>query len=409
MLSSYVTVSAGDWPYEISWILSCTPAATSAVAETFSGGAPWGVEISIPQETTCTLIMNDNYGDGWDGAQWQGFGQTFGMTHGSQSTKTFYVGTSITTFPPPAPSPPPSNSYRVKADVCPGSTSTFYGNQCAHMNGGFGAIRCCKGDGSCGGSVCTGSSTHSGASQLYPLTGISSASATFQETMDECSAQGMRLCTLSEVSACCSTGCNYDSSHVWTSTVCDNAGPYGPGILLPPPPSPSPPSWNVGVGNGAEDSAASVFENTALLVAVPIAVGLILGIIRVKLVARHRRSALLSNVGGGAQIQMFARAGNPNRVVINGGGGGGGGSCGLTTHFERNTTQHGAFAKVDDTPMGGCVAPTVTAVPMGLFGGGNAAPPPYGEPVVVNAVAVEADAVPSSNLVYGQTLHATRL
>eukprot|EP00964_Phaeocystis_antarctica_P032884 scaffold18638_cov66-Phaeocystis_antarctica.AAC.3 len=40
-----------------------------------------------------------------------------------------------------------------------------------------------------------------------------------------CTANGLRLCTVAELTSCCGTGCEYDSSLVWTSERCSPAVP----------------------------------------------------------------------------------------------------------------------------------------------------------------------------------------
>ena len=66
------------------------------------------------------------------------------------------------------------------------------------------AVRCCDGQGAC-------HSNHSGA--CFP------SSATHLEAEEACAAQGMRLCTLTELESkvCCGTGCGYDDFRVWSS------------------------------------------------------------------------------------------------------------------------------------------------------------------------------------------------
>ena len=138
---------------------------------------------------------------------------------------------------PPMPPMPPLPPYAIRAEVCPGTYGTMWGTSCGATSLQA-AVRCCNFDGSCGGSVCSSSSNPS---SIPPQTWISGSSATFEQAVAECWAHGMRLCNESEVSACCSTGCNYDAAYVWTSTACPPLSPSSPPRTPPPPPSPSPP------------------------------------------------------------------------------------------------------------------------------------------------------------------------
>lgn len=87
-------------------------------------------------------------------------------------------------------------------------------SQCTDQQHGRAAVRCCVTDAerTCGASVCK--------SEYRPLTRINPANATYYEAQNECAAHGMRLCGVHELSACCGTGCGYDSARAWTSTTC---------------------------------------------------------------------------------------------------------------------------------------------------------------------------------------------
>ena len=99
-----ITVSGGSWQSEVGWILSCTDGAT------LSGGNPFSGSVSTAGGGTCTLTMTDSFGDGWNGAQWVGIGQTLTMASGSGPFYvTFYVSASA--------------SGRRLSDVDPSSSS----------------------------------------------------------------------------------------------------------------------------------------------------------------------------------------------------------------------------------------------------------------------------------------------
>ena len=63
LVSSLVTVSGGQYPSEVAWTLSCNNNPISG------GGAPNSATLEVPPGT-CTLVMTDTYGDGWNGAWW---------------------------------------------------------------------------------------------------------------------------------------------------------------------------------------------------------------------------------------------------------------------------------------------------------------------------------------------------
>jgi len=89
-VSSAITCSEGGAPDEIGWSLSCGDDDT-----TLSGGAPYleEQELAVARGATCTLDMTDSFGDGWQDAEWTGFGQIFTMEKGLDTeTKTFVVG-----------------------------------------------------------------------------------------------------------------------------------------------------------------------------------------------------------------------------------------------------------------------------------------------------------------------------
>eukprot|EP00964_Phaeocystis_antarctica_P135652 scaffold100014_cov56-Phaeocystis_antarctica.AAC.1 len=96
-MSSAITCSAGSFPGEVGWSLSCSDGTT------LNGGAPYtsSSPLAVALGATCTV---DAFGNGWQGAEWAapGFGQSFSLASG-QGTKSFVVQ-----FQPTAPPSPPS-------------------------------------------------------------------------------------------------------------------------------------------------------------------------------------------------------------------------------------------------------------------------------------------------------------
>ena len=86
------------------------------------------------------------------------------------------------------------------------------------------AVRCCspRGAGVRCISVCGDDSTGAGAqpSRSAPKTCIEAFAATASQAHAECKAQGMRICRLEELSACCKSGCGLDVERVWTADSC---------------------------------------------------------------------------------------------------------------------------------------------------------------------------------------------
>ena len=95
--TSEIAVSPGSFPNEVSWTFAC-PSGSSA-----SGGAPFSGSLSATSGEKCTLTMADSFGDGWNGASWTGFEQSFMMFDGQSMVETFQ----IPAYPPPPPLPPP--------------------------------------------------------------------------------------------------------------------------------------------------------------------------------------------------------------------------------------------------------------------------------------------------------------
>ena len=62
------SVSAGSFPSEVSWELSCSINGRFRGA-TLTGGAPFEGSLQSSVGASCSLSMSDSYGDGWDGAE----------------------------------------------------------------------------------------------------------------------------------------------------------------------------------------------------------------------------------------------------------------------------------------------------------------------------------------------------
>jgi len=89
-VSSAITCSAGDYPQEIGWSLSCTDGTT--LSHSPGEFLPYIMdELAVALGATCTLEMTDEEADGWETAEWTGFEQIFTMTDGGTATKTFVV------------------------------------------------------------------------------------------------------------------------------------------------------------------------------------------------------------------------------------------------------------------------------------------------------------------------------
>jgi hypothetical protein len=102
-ISSTITCSSGSrasFPSDVGWVLNCTDSTT------LSGGAPYALSSPLVVElgATCTLIMTDSHGDGWNGARWTApsFGQSFSLADGDYQEEFFVVQ-----IQPPSPPPPP--------------------------------------------------------------------------------------------------------------------------------------------------------------------------------------------------------------------------------------------------------------------------------------------------------------
>ena len=107
-----VSVTEDTYNHEVSWELTC-----GGLSAPVSGGSPYSETHAVPPGT-CTLVLMDAYGDGWQGATWTAPGwtdQSYTLVGGSEDTVSIYVG-------PQPPSPPMSCG--------PGTSASSDGSQC---------------------------------------------------------------------------------------------------------------------------------------------------------------------------------------------------------------------------------------------------------------------------------------
>lgn len=86
---SDVRCGGGEWDNEIGWTLTCRHPGANVVTHT--GGAPDLQTVTTLAPSSCTLLMTDDFGDGWNGATWRGFGENVTMPSGLTETVSFYV------------------------------------------------------------------------------------------------------------------------------------------------------------------------------------------------------------------------------------------------------------------------------------------------------------------------------
>eukprot|EP00964_Phaeocystis_antarctica_P152501 scaffold120395_cov54-Phaeocystis_antarctica.AAC.1 len=108
-VTSAITCSSGSYGSEVSWSLSCSDGTTLSAAR--PEGAPYtsSVPLAVAIGATCTLTMEDQWSDGWNGAEWAapGFGQSFSLEDGPKTDTRSFV---VQYQPPPSPPPPPPPS-----------------------------------------------------------------------------------------------------------------------------------------------------------------------------------------------------------------------------------------------------------------------------------------------------------
>ena len=95
-----IIVTAGSYPIECGWSISCT----NGYARTFfQNSVPMTVaNPNFIAGVTCTLILTESYGDTWNGASW-----TWGDV-GPYTISSYYVYSQTFTFTVPLPGPPPA-------------------------------------------------------------------------------------------------------------------------------------------------------------------------------------------------------------------------------------------------------------------------------------------------------------
>ena len=118
-----VIVTEDSYNHEVTWELTC-----DGLAAPITGGSPYSEMHAVPPGT-CTLVLMDSYGDGWQDATWTAPGWTdrsFTLAAGlSSDTVSFYAGPqppSPPTPPPPPPRPPlscgPGTAVSSESDQC---------------------------------------------------------------------------------------------------------------------------------------------------------------------------------------------------------------------------------------------------------------------------------------------------
>mmetsp|Transcript_22515 Transcript_22515/g.50897 ORF Transcript_22515/g.50897 Transcript_22515/m.50897 type:complete len:182 (-) Transcript_22515:173-718(-) len=129
--------------------------------------------------------------------------------------------------PPPPPAPPPGPCHHIfllhphalTVDTCGVSLFGQFQSRCSDEDLHVAAVRCCKSDGTCAGSVCAADAVNAaGPMAVRPLTPVNGASASYYEATDEYRANDWRLCTADEVGSCCDGSCGYDGEMDWSTS-----------------------------------------------------------------------------------------------------------------------------------------------------------------------------------------------
>ena len=109
-----ISVSAGSYPSDVFWELSCSINGRFRGAA-LTGGATFEGSLQSSVGASCSLSMSDSFGDGWNGAEWTGEagGSSYGpfsVGDGATACATFELLPHSPPLPPPSPSlrPPPS-------------------------------------------------------------------------------------------------------------------------------------------------------------------------------------------------------------------------------------------------------------------------------------------------------------
>ena len=118
-----ISVSAGSYPSDVFWELSCSINGRFRGAA-LTGGATFEGSLQSSVGASCSLSMSDSFGDGWNGAEWTGEagGSSYGpfsVGNGATASATFDLlphSPSLPLSPPllPTPSPfrPPPPPFR---------------------------------------------------------------------------------------------------------------------------------------------------------------------------------------------------------------------------------------------------------------------------------------------------------
>ena len=112
-----ISVSAGSYPSDVFWELSCSINGRFRGA-TLTGGATFEGSLQSSVGASCSLSMSDSFGDGWNGAEWTGEagGSSYGpfsVGDGATACATFELSALHSPPVPPSllapPSPPPAS------------------------------------------------------------------------------------------------------------------------------------------------------------------------------------------------------------------------------------------------------------------------------------------------------------
>ena len=117
-----VIVTEDLYNYEVSWELSC-----DGLPAPITGGSPYSATHAVPPGS-CSLVLMDSFGDGWQGAAWSAPGwteQNFTLASGYNETVSFYAGPQ-----PPSPPRPPPPPPRPPLTCGPGTEENSESGQC---------------------------------------------------------------------------------------------------------------------------------------------------------------------------------------------------------------------------------------------------------------------------------------
>ena len=236
-------MAGGSYPSEVSWTLMCSGALIG------SGGAPYSGTLSAPPGE-CTLDMNDSYGDGWNGDQWEGAGNTFTLDSGSSGSATF----TLAPLPPPPPLPPPAPPAGSPRYVACGRTGRCDESDRWAALSEKHEVRCCSDSRIDGWKKKDGCSVWS-ESDDDEMGGKCHHNKNFAQASTICEDAGARLCTRAELQGNCArgSGCGHDRDLIWSGTESEAAVP--PPSAAPPPPSSAAPPPPVAASPSASPSS----------------------------------------------------------------------------------------------------------------------------------------------------------